>query len=339
MKRIFAILLALVLATACFAVATSAESVTSMEEEYRNVLFSNGFRGFCVDYGLEEAYVGDQFTVMPTSSAKNNESGADVSAYLKAVFTEGFHNFFTKNDQGVYEITTEKWDIPQRACWHFSDGYENYWDEISPTVQAAKTAVENGLVIPDSGYTKMVDETTEITFNFALMETQKEGQQCFFAYSVSQRTIEQQPEDPELVDPPVEPDPEDPPVIPEDPEDPVVTPTDPEPIVPDEPVVTPTDTPNDSEPETPTDVPADDDDTNKNNGTADGPQTGDDDNGANPPKDPQENGNDPIINDCPDEGISQEKDPPKTGDASSLAIAMVAMTAACGALVLLKKRK
>ena len=340
MKRFLAVLLAAALIVCGVVTACAADTVTALEKEYRNVAFSNGFRGFCVDYGLEEALVGDQFTLQPSSAARNNASGEEISAYLKAVFTEGFHYFFVKGNDGVYAITQDTWDLPQRACWHFSDGYESYWEDISPIVEAAKTAVEGGLVIPDSGYTKMVDETTEVTFEFALMETMKDGQQCFFAYAVSQRTVEQNqepndpPADPDLGDgenegtndPPVPPAEEETPT--DTPDDPAVTPTDPA-VTPTDPAVTPTD-------------PCEPEDNN-------GGQMGEDEDGKNPPTQPEpvppsDGKTDVIIDYIEDEQKPKTPavtptDNPATGDGSVMTGALVCLAFSGLAVLAFRKKE
>ena len=218
MKRILAIVLALAL-VACGVVTASANTtVTAQGDDYLNVPFSNGYRGFCVDYGKEQAYIGDTFTMVPASNTRSNgDAPADVSNYLKVMLVECFHTMFEKLDDGHYAITENTRQIAQRTAWHFTDGYTDNWDQISATVETVKNAVNAGLVIPDNGYVKKVDDTTEITFDFALMETMKEGQQSFFCYKILERKFDPPTDNPPTEEPPVE----NPPA-----KDPVVTPTD-----------------------------------------------------------------------------------------------------------------
>ncbi|MBR3844558.1 MAG: Cys-Gln thioester bond-forming surface protein, partial [Clostridia bacterium] len=174
MKRLMAIVLAFMLVTMGITIAAATDTVTTTDmgfipegyagDGYLNVGFSNGYYGFCMDEGLAGTVVGDSFTITPASQAENNNNQpTNVSNLLKAVFTEGFHTLFQKDAADNYVMTQETSQIAQRATWHFTDGYVDNWDSISPVITAAQSAVDGGLTIPDNGYTKQVDDTTEVT--------------------------------------------------------------------------------------------------------------------------------------------------------------------------------
>ncbi len=69
--------------------ATAAGSETSLDMGDRDILFSNGYRGFCLDVKLKGAYDGDTFTrAENTSVATNNDSASDISQRLKVLFMD-----------------------------------------------------------------------------------------------------------------------------------------------------------------------------------------------------------------------------------------------------------
>ena len=166
--------------------------VTAIEAGYENVLFSNEYRGFCVDEGLAGAEVSDKFTVCPAGEILNNNSGANVSNQLKVMMTKGFDFFFEKNQNGMYEITPYGLQLAQRVAWYYTDDYvsANYKTDIEQVVQKVDEWVALGITVADEGYVFQADETTNVQMDFVLLNTQKQGQQCFFAYHMTQTTVE-----------------------------------------------------------------------------------------------------------------------------------------------------
>ena len=145
-----------------------------------------------------------------------------------------------------------------------------------------------------------------------------------------------EPEDPTPVDPPAEPEPE-------DPEEPVVTPTDPVPEQPEEPVVTPTD----PIPDEPEDVPptdGEDDDTQMGededikNPPIQGPEDGTGEGEEIPQPESQPEQNKPVVEQTP-VVTPTDTNNPKTGEASSLAIAATLLAICAGIWYFFKKRK
>lgn len=74
---------------------------TSLVSGYQNVEFSNGYKGFCIDYDLKSTIKNDVFIELEdTSSAKNNDNGRDVSQKLKILFTQHFEEIFLPDGNG-----------------------------------------------------------------------------------------------------------------------------------------------------------------------------------------------------------------------------------------------
>ncbi|MBR4867996.1 MAG: hypothetical protein IKU10_02470, partial [Clostridia bacterium] len=189
----------LLLSMSAFAFADEVE-VTANEEGYENILFSNDYRGFCVDEGLEGAKVNDQFTVRPASELLSNKTEQNIANQFKVMMTKGFHSFFEKDGNGIYGITPYGIQLAQRVAWYYTDAYvsANFKDDIEKLVQQVDLWVAQGVTVADTGYVFEADDSTKIQMDFALLNTQTEGQQCFFAYKMTQTPIvHEQPSQPE----------------------------------------------------------------------------------------------------------------------------------------------
>ena len=80
MKRILCVVMTVVFLLSSIAVVpVFAEDASSMANGYTDVLFSNDYRGFCLDQKKKGAYTGDVFTPVDTSIATSNVDGSDVS--------------------------------------------------------------------------------------------------------------------------------------------------------------------------------------------------------------------------------------------------------------------
>lgn len=180
MKKLLTALLALMLLTTA---ALAEDTVTALEAGNYDILFSNGYRGYCIDYGKQEADVNDVFRMTDTSKADNNETGEDISQHLKILFIENFDTLF-KADGDTY-VTDDKIK-PQYYVWYFSDDKENW--RLDPKVTDRIIAlVKSGMTIPDHGYT-IVRDGKEIRFDFAVMKNTQESRdsyQDFFAYKIT----------------------------------------------------------------------------------------------------------------------------------------------------------
>ena len=141
------------------------ESVKSKENGHFNITFEDGYNGYCINYGDQEAKINDEFEVKDTTAAINNKNGESIGHYLKTFFVE-FHGIAVKN----------KYDT-QKIIWAFSDNF----DFNKALVQQIKDISVN-LTIPDHGAIKKINETTEALFDFEVLGTDKNNHQNFFGY-------------------------------------------------------------------------------------------------------------------------------------------------------------
>ena len=148
------------------------ETVKSKENGHFNITFEDGYNGYCINYGDQEAKVNDEFEVKDTTAAINNKNGESIGHYLKTFFVE-FHDIAVKN-----KIDTQK------IIWAFSDNF-NFNKAL---VQQIKDISIN-LTIPDHGAIKKINETTEAFFDFEVLGTDKNNHQNFFGYKITYRDI------------------------------------------------------------------------------------------------------------------------------------------------------
>ena len=148
------------------------ETVKSKENGHFNITFEDGYNGYCINYGDQEAKINDEFEVKDTTAAINNKNGESIGHYLKTFFVE-FHDIAVKN----------KYDT-QKIIWAFSDNF----DFNKHLVQQIKDVSVN-LTIPDHGAIKKINETTEALFDFEVLGTDKNNHQNFFGYKITYRDI------------------------------------------------------------------------------------------------------------------------------------------------------
>ena len=104
MKRIlcFTLTILLLLSQAVFIV--SAETETSLENGDRNVLFSNGYRGFCLDQKKKGANTGDAFVPSDASNAQSNTDNSNISQLLKVLFTQCFEDILKQTETATISL-------------------------------------------------------------------------------------------------------------------------------------------------------------------------------------------------------------------------------------------
>ena len=195
MKRVFALVLALVIIASLSCVPAMAQSaypdcdhvgdvVSASEDGYVNITFSNGYNGFCICYGDEDADKEDGFTISNMSLAVNRINGENVSQHLKRLFVDQFDAFFTYSATEGLQIKDPF--VLQCTIWHFSDN-NNSWRVDADLVADVKSAVASATqTIPDHGYTKKINDTTLAIFDFHVMQAHKgDGYQNFWTYKIS----------------------------------------------------------------------------------------------------------------------------------------------------------
>lgn len=192
MKRVFAILLALVMIVAACCVPALAASypdcehvgqeITASEDGHFDIAFSDGYKGFCICYGELEAALNDGFTVDNMSLVVNHDTNENVSQYLKCLFTEEFDRFFTYDAENGVQ-TKDRISL-QYYIWHFTDSFSN-WRVDTQVADSVRAAAANAN-IPDHGYTMKINDTTLAVFDFhALKAHNGETYQDFWAYKIT----------------------------------------------------------------------------------------------------------------------------------------------------------
>ena len=186
MKRITVLMMiALLLSAFCMPAASVGETVSATGSGYKNVPFSNGYNGFCLDAWNKQAEAGDTFTVADTSAARSNAQDEDVSQHLKILFVDFFEEFFAPDGNGNYILVDD--EALQTTIYGFTNYSSKDWDygRLIDVVNVYNT----GRRIPDHGESIQVGNDT-ITFDFIVMLTQKEptpeeAQQDFFGYKLT----------------------------------------------------------------------------------------------------------------------------------------------------------
>ena len=151
------------------------EKVKTPSGGSKNISFTDGYNGYCINKGWKGAKENDEFIVSNTSMAKNSINKADISNYLKILFVD-YHDFAVKNA-----------DETAKIVWNFTD--RQYWKSTNEIIQGILNIAESGRVIADHGEVKKINNTTEALFNFEVLDSVKSGHQNFFGYKITYRTI------------------------------------------------------------------------------------------------------------------------------------------------------
>lgn len=152
------------------------ESVSAASEGYQNITFSDGYQGYCANKHLNDAEIGDNFTVQDTYQLKNPNYNESVGNYLKILFVD--HYDYVINDKLAATLT----------IWEFTDNLfkTEYYRDIIPEILKA---AEEGRVIPDHGEVKKINNTTEAIFDFEYLVSSNEEIQNFFGFKITYRDI------------------------------------------------------------------------------------------------------------------------------------------------------
>ena len=185
MKKILSLLFALVLVVSCAGVSmpvkAEGEEVIAVENGDQDVLFENGYRGFCLNRKKHSAVIGDKFkTADNTSAARNNNDNTDISQKLKILFTQCFDDIFSKNDESGHYVILDT-NVVIGVVAGYSDG-NHVWGEQARLTRKVSEYI--GIEIPDNGYQIVNSEGDIITFDFAVMLAENEATQNFFAYKL-----------------------------------------------------------------------------------------------------------------------------------------------------------
>lgn len=136
------------------------DKVYALEEGHFNTSFSDGSNGYCLEYGEQEARVGDEFVKVDTSKY-------NASKYIKTYFLR-YYDYSMKD-----KIRT------QHYIWHFTDGFDG-WRLNYTIINDIKS---NPLNVPDNGYYKL-NSTHSLKYNFNVLLSLYEYHQDYFAFVI-----------------------------------------------------------------------------------------------------------------------------------------------------------
>ena len=169
-KRILSIIVITVMMLSLSVSLVTADTITAQNTADRNVLFSNGYRGYCLNVHKTGAYSGDQFNVANdgTAGAVNVASGADVSQKLKVLFTHCFEDLFVYDGNSGYEISDT--NLVQAVVWHYTND-QYIWGAQKTLANKVEGFIADGIIVPDEGYSVVLSNGDKVEFSFIIMET------------------------------------------------------------------------------------------------------------------------------------------------------------------------
>lgn len=137
-KKFLSIVVTVVfLLSSVIVVPATADETTSLGNGFTNVIFSNEYRGFCLDRYKSGAYIGDVFTPADTSKATNNINDGDISQKLKILFTQCFNDLFVYDGISNYSLRDNVGGTPtdsliQQIIYHFVGEQDFFAYKIVP---------------------------------------------------------------------------------------------------------------------------------------------------------------------------------------------------------------
>lgn len=149
------------------------ENITYAEEDgHLNTTFSDGSKGYCLEYGEQEAKKNDKFYVKNTSFAKNSKTGEDISRYLKTYFVD------------YYNETQKNKIVTQHTIWHFTDNFDGWRLNYTLINQIKK----NPSTYNDTGVKKW-NSTHEMVYKFNVLLPMWTHHQNYWTYDIQFREI------------------------------------------------------------------------------------------------------------------------------------------------------
>lgn len=143
-------------------------TVTALEEGDSNISFSDGYKGYCIEWGEHSAEKGDIFYVESTNVIKN-------SKYLKAMFL-----FF-------YPQTQKDVIATQHMIWKFTD--DKQFSRFNQTWYEQIYEAGDKCTIPDNFIMK-INDTHEFGFSFKVFVAEINEYQNYFGYKFFIREIQ-----------------------------------------------------------------------------------------------------------------------------------------------------
>lgn len=153
----------------------SNKTVIALESGDSNIQFSDGYKGYCIEWGEHSAEKNEIFYVTDSSSAVNKVTNEDVSNNLKVMFL-----FF-------YNKTQENPIVTQHMIWKFTDNKQ--FSKFDKQWYSDIIELSNKYKIPDSGTIK-INDTHEFVFDFKVFVAKYLEYQNYFAYKFNVRQID-----------------------------------------------------------------------------------------------------------------------------------------------------
>lgn len=148
-----------------------AKEVFALEDGHLNTSFSDGSKGYCVEYGEKEAEKNDIF--YKVNSDYLNNDGEYIGNYLKLYFVEYTSHAFSDDI------------VCQHMIWHFTDGF-NGW-RVNYTIV---DEIKNSDKIIDDYYVQRLNETHQRVWFFSVLLSLYEHHQNYFSYIFYDMLIE-----------------------------------------------------------------------------------------------------------------------------------------------------
>ena len=141
----------------------NANMTTALESGDSNISFSDGYKGYCIEWGEHSAEQGEKFYIHD-----------EVDNNLKVFFT-----YFYEDSQKDVIAT-------QHMIWKFTDNKE--FSRFNKTLYDQIINVSKTVQVPNQG-TMKIDNTTEMVFDFKTFVSQYEEYQNYFGYKIFFRNI------------------------------------------------------------------------------------------------------------------------------------------------------
>lgn len=139
------------------------KTITAIESGDSNISFSDGYKGYCAEWGEHSAERGDKFYIHD-----------EVDNNIKVFFT-----YF-------YEDAQKNTIATQHMIWKFTDGKE--FSRFNKTLYNQIITKSATIQVPNQGTIK-IDNNTEMVFNFKMFISEFEEYQNYFGYKIFFRNI------------------------------------------------------------------------------------------------------------------------------------------------------
>lgn len=139
-------------------------TLTALESGDSNISFSDGYKGYCIEWGEHSAEIGDKFYV-----------NHDVDNNIKTFFV-----YFYDNAQKDVVAT-------QHMIWKFTDNKE--FSRFNQTLYNQIIEKSSTTKVPNHGY-RIINNTTKMVFDFKTLISQWEEYQNYFAYKIIFESIQ-----------------------------------------------------------------------------------------------------------------------------------------------------